>query len=264
MIDVPAIAALFDRVASSYETVGPPFFDHFGALLVDRAAIDRGSRVLDLAAGSGAVSLPALAATGPTGSLLAMDVSAAMVDRLGQRLAATGHPDASAVVGDIRRVGEPPASADVVCCGFALFFLPDPPAALRHWREILCPGGRLAVSTWGRGDQVFEALRSEVAALGVDSRPLSQPYDDGPALLLALRRAGLADIRLSTVSLDVVLAGVSEVLRWCRTHGARGWLDQLDASQTARLTSALSARWPGEGPMTWQAHLAVGTRTTEA
>lgn len=257
-----AVAALFDTVAPTYETVGPPFFDHFGALLVEHAGVGPGERVLDLAAGTGAVSLPALAMTGSTGTLLAVDLAAGMVSRLGARLVNSGHTRAEAVVGDVTdvpRLGVADASVDVVLCGFALFFLPDPPAALAAWRRALAPGGRLAVSTWGREDEVFGLLRDEVGRLGVDSRPGGEAYDDAGTLRLALRQAGLTDVRVVTVSLDLVLADVTELLSWGRTHGVRGWLDQLDEGQHAQLVSALTRRWPREVPMTWQAHLAVGT-----
>lgn len=94
------VAALFDAVAPVYETVGPPFFDHFGPLLVEHAGVRSGDRVLDLAAGSGAVAVPALAMAGPSGSLLAVDVAPGMVERLAARLSATGHPAACAELGD--------------------------------------------------------------------------------------------------------------------------------------------------------------------
>lgn len=255
------VAALFDRVATTYETVGPPFFDHFGPLLVEHAGVRRGDRVLDLAAGSGAVSIPALAVVGGTGSLLAVDLAAGMVDRLSARLQASGHRDAHAVVDDIAALDVPPSSVDVALCGFALFFLPDPPAALRSWVPLLRPGGRLAVSTWGREDEVFGVLRDEVRALGVDSRPRGQAFDDSAVLRHSLQQCGLVGVEVVSVSLDLVLADVDELLRWARTHGVRGWLDQLDQPQTARLRAALVQRWPGTVPMTWQAHLGGGQTT---
>lgn len=79
------VAQLFDAVAVSHETVGPPFFDHFGALLVDHVGVSPGDRVLDLAAGSGSVSIPALSACGPEGSLVAHDLSELMVDGVAGR-----------------------------------------------------------------------------------------------------------------------------------------------------------------------------------
>lgn len=254
------VAALFDTVAEDYETVGPAFFDHFGALLVEHTGVRRGDRVLDLAAGSGAVTVPALAATGPQGALLAVDLADGMVRRLSDRLRASGHPDARAVVGDVAALPASPEPFDVVLCGFALFFLADPPAALRSWTQVLRPGGRLGLSTWAREDEVFGALRELVGALGVDTRARGEAFDDVAVLRRTLVAAGLADVSVSTVTSDLVLSDVDELLRWAGTHGARAWLGQLDPARTARLRAGLRERWPGSVPMTWQAHLASGCR----
>lgn len=254
------VAAIFDRVASFYETVGPPFFDHFGTLLVEHAGVRPGDRVLDLASGSGSVSLPALAAAGERGTLLAVDLAPGMVDRLAARLEQLGARDARAVAADISDLQLTPDTFDAVLCGFALFFLPDPPTALRSWVRLLSTGGTLAVSTWGREDRVFTALRDEVGALGVESRPKGQAYDDPAVLASELRAAGLSAVEVTTVSVAVPLHDVDELLRWGATHGVRGWLDQLDPGRLARLRSSLVRRWPGEVVMTWQAHLAVGRR----
>lgn len=257
------VAAVFDRVSATYETVGPPFFDHFGRLLVEHAGVRPGDRVLDLASGSGAVALPALAVAGDRGSLLAVDLAPGMVDRLAGRLGELEPRDARAVVGDIADPAGLRLSADsfdVVLCGFALFFLPDPPAALAGWVRLLRTGGTLAVSTWGRVDQVFGVLRDEIGALGVDTRPQGEAYDAPAVLAAQLRAVGLASVEVTTISVDVPLADVDELLRWGATHGVRGWLDQLDADRTARLRASLTARWPGAVVMNWQAHLAVGRR----
>ena len=155
------VAALFDAVAPVYETVGPPFFDHFGALLVEYAGVRRGDRVLDLAAGSGAVAVPALATAGPSGSLLAVDVAPGMVERLADRLSSTGHPAARAELGDAAGLEVDAGSFDVALCGFALFFLPMPVSALRAWRRAVRgrrhAGRRLA----GRGGRAAAANRPE-------------------------------------------------------------------------------------------------------
>lgn len=254
------IAALFDAVADVYETTGPVFFDHFGGLLVEHAGVRRSDRVLDLAAGSGAVSVPALAAAGPQGSLLAVDVSPAMVRRLSARLETTGHPHARAVVGDIGSLGPATGPVDVVLCGFALFFLPEPHAALQSWIALLRPGGRLAVSTWGREDPVFAALRADLADLGVDTTRRTETYDDAASLRTALEAVGLQEASVLSVELDLRLRDVDELLEWASTHGAWGWLQQLDGLRTARLRASLTERCPGPVLMTWQAHLASAAR----
>jgi len=254
------VAALFDAVAPVYETVGPPFFDHFGALLVEQAAVGRGDRVLDLAAGTGAVAVPALAAVGASGSLLALDLAPGMVERLAARLSSTDHPAAMAVVGDAASPDVAPGSFDVALCGFALFFLPDPVAALRAWRQAVRPGGTVAVSTWGREDEVFGALRDALAELGVESRPRGEAFDDPAVLVGALADAGLTEVTVSTLALDLQLPDVDVLLQWAGTHGGRAWTAQLDHAGLIRLARRLRERWPGEVRMTWHAHLAVGTR----
>lgn len=254
------VAALFDAVAPVYETVGPPFFDHFGALLVEHAGVRRDDRVLDLAAGSGAVAVSALAAAGHSGSLLAVDVAPGMVDRLAACLTATGHPAARAELGDAAGLEVESGSFDVALCGFALFFLPEPVSALRAWRQAVRLGGTVAVSTWGREDTVFGALRDALVDLGVESRQRGEAFDDPAVLAGALSAAGLAEVAVSTVALDLRLPDVDALLQWTGTHGGRAWLAQLDEQGRARLARRLRERWPGEVVMTWQAHLAAGTR----
>lgn len=104
------------------------------------------------------------------------------------------------------------------------------PSALRAWRQAVRPGGTVAVSTWGREDEVFGALRD-----------------------------ALAEVAVSTVVLDLRLPDVDALLQWAGTHGGRAWLAQLDAEGRARLARRLRERWPGELVMTWHAHLAAGT-----
>ncbi len=60
------VAGLFDRVASTYDRVGPRFFSHFGRRLVELAQIPSGADVLDVAAGRGAVLYPAADKSIPT------------------------------------------------------------------------------------------------------------------------------------------------------------------------------------------------------
>jgi 16S rRNA A1518/A1519 N6-dimethyltransferase RsmA/KsgA/DIM1 with predicted DNA glycosylase/AP lyase activity len=74
-------AELFNRAAAQYDE-SPPFFRILGARLVDFAELPTSSSVLDIGAGKGAVTLPALAAVGPTGTVTALEVAGQMVDFL--------------------------------------------------------------------------------------------------------------------------------------------------------------------------------------
>lgn len=201
------VAAVFDRVATTYETVGPPFFDHFGALLVQHVGIAAGDRVVDLASGSGAGDDTGTGGNGPTGSLLAMDLSMGVVARLAGLLADTGHRDARAVLGDI---------AD--------------PGSLGHWVRALVPEGRLGVSTSGSGG------RRHVRPAPRDRRT-RRPHPSP--------RRGPQQVHIVTVSLDLVLADVDELLRWSRIGSGAG-----STSSTTTGPQRSTLRWSGAGPAT--------------
>jgi SAM-dependent methyltransferase len=101
--------------------------------------------VLDLGCGTGSLSLLA-AERGHR--VTGVDRSPNMVDLARAKLAGR---DAVFLVGD---AAEPPVGEerfDVVLVRHVLWALPDPGRALRHWRELLRPGGRLVLieGVWG-------------------------------------------------------------------------------------------------------------------
>jgi ubiquinone/menaquinone biosynthesis C-methylase UbiE len=110
----------------------------------------RASDVLDLGCGTGSLSLLA-AEQGHR--VTGVDASPAMVDRARAKLAGR---DAAFLVGD---AAAPPVGEqrfDVVLVRHVLWALPDPGRALRHWRGLLRPGGRLVLieGVWGTATPV--------------------------------------------------------------------------------------------------------------
>ena len=89
-------------------------------LLVERAGVDAGSRVLDLCTGTGAVALRAQQATGPRGLVVGLDLSGGMI-RKAQQNASVMHLESIAfVVGDAARLPFATASFDAVSCSHAV------------------------------------------------------------------------------------------------------------------------------------------------
>ena len=74
MTDTAAVLRLFDELAGEYDQ-HIPFFAPFGRDLVAWCGLRPGQRVLDIAAGRGAVTGPAAQAVGPRGAVLAIDGS---------------------------------------------------------------------------------------------------------------------------------------------------------------------------------------------
>jgi len=85
---VQQVAQLFDLVAPTYDQVGVDMFVPIAQRLVQLLAPQAGENAVDLGCGRGAVTLPLAEAVGPSGTVLAGDVSTAMVEATRQ---ATAH-----------------------------------------------------------------------------------------------------------------------------------------------------------------------------
>ncbi len=111
------------------------------------------ARVLDVGAGTGALSLLA-AELGHR--VTALDLSEGML-AVAERKARERALEIELVVGS---ASEPPRGPfDVAMERHVLWTLPDPEAALRAWREVMGPGGRLVLfeGTWGGGGPMRRA-----------------------------------------------------------------------------------------------------------
>jgi SAM-dependent methyltransferase len=143
-----------------------------------------GTTVLDLGCGTGR-AVPALRrAVGPGGRVVAIDVTAEML----QTASAAGRgADADLVVADVHRLPLGDGCVDAIHAQGILPHLADPAAALAEWRRVACPGARLAV---------FHAI-GRVALAAIHQRT---PSDDD---VLARERLGRL-LRESGWTLDSV------------------------------------------------------------
>jgi SAM-dependent methyltransferase len=107
--------------------------------LLEHAAVQPGERVLDVACGTGSVTLPAAWAVGPEGHVLATDISEAMV----RRTAEEAWREGVGWVETRRANAEDPVGSDgtfdVVLCALGLMYVPDPVRALAAMRRALRP-----------------------------------------------------------------------------------------------------------------------------
>ncbi len=146
--DLSRIVATYTAAADHFDTL--PFWHHFGRRTVDLLALQPGTRVLDLCCGTGASALPAAERVGPTGCVLGVDLTPALVDLARSVAAARGLSQARFEVGDVSTMNVATGSVDAVVSVFGLFFLDDMAGTLRRAWSWLAPGGQLAVTVWGR------------------------------------------------------------------------------------------------------------------
>ena len=172
--------------------------------LLELAALAPGERVLDVACGTGLVTFPAASAVGPTGAVLATDLSEAMVSTLAQEAVRRGLTQVAAQRMDAEALDVADASFDAVLCALGLMYVPDPVQALREFRRALRPGGRMVAAVWGARKhcgwaEIFPIVDRRVAS---EVCPMFFQLGTGEALAAAAQAAGFGDIsshRLSTV-----------------------------------------------------------------
>ncbi|TVT61476.1 class I SAM-dependent methyltransferase [Amycolatopsis rhizosphaerae] len=142
-------------------------------LLIRMGGVRPGHSVLDFGTGLGDPALTAADVTGPTGRVVGVDLSPAMIELA--RTRAAGRDGVEFVVGDADAA---PGGQDVVLSRWALPLTGDPEATARALRAALVPGGVLAAAVWGRPPSV------PMIALGfatvADHLALDPPPPGGP------------------------------------------------------------------------------------
>ena len=110
----------------------------------DRSGARAGQRLLDVGCGCGDAAINYADRLGPTGGIVGIDASAAMVDAARTRARSLAC-EARFIVGDAHALPEPDASFDIVRAERTLQWLARPDRAVAEMVRVLRPGGRLAL-----------------------------------------------------------------------------------------------------------------------
>ncbi len=155
------------------------------AKAIDTAGIGRGTRVLDLGAGTGNASLEA-ARRGA--DVLAVEPAARLLEVCRERAAREGLAIATKA-GDAGHIPVDDASVDVLVSVFAVIFAPDPEVAADEMLRVVRPGGRVVVTAWtpqGPISQAGKILREAMSALDPSGATRAAPAWGDPAWVRAL------------------------------------------------------------------------------
>lgn len=244
----------WDRAAAGYDAWWEEPLAAARAEVQRCAVLTPGRRVLDVACGTGSVSLAAAQIVGPGGRVVGVDLSDRMVEAA--RGSATDSQIANATFArmDAEALALPDDSFDIAICAFGLMYMPDPECALREMWRVLRPGGRLALAVWGERARCgwsacFEIIDREVAT---EVCPLFFRLGQNGALERACTGAGfdvLESRRMVTTlhyasadeACDAVLIGGPVALAWSRLDPA------ARARVRQRYVEALSPWRDGEG-----------------
>jgi SAM-dependent methyltransferase len=233
----PASSAIFDATAEGYEATMAPSLRPVAAEVVRRAALQPGERVLDVGCGTG---IAAAAAHAAGAEVVGLDGAAGMI-----AIARRQVPGVDFRVGDFNALPFEDSSFEAVISSHALLFADDPVAALREWRRVCRPGGRLSLSVPGPAGLTPSALYVEIYRRhGLDATfaypPVTAPADWA-------REAGWTDAAVDQdPTVSIRLPDADAIATWRRT-GSRGaatvgWSEE----QHAALTDDMLAITPQE------------------
>lgn len=211
------IRAGWDRVAPGFdEHVTPPNIA-LGDTLLRRHGVTAGMRVLDVAAGSGALAIPA-ARLGA--QVLATDISPAMIERLAARAGGEGLTNLEACVMDGHALDLDDDMFDLSVSQHGVSLFPDMARGLREMARVTRPGGRVLVVAVGPLPQAefltffFGAVRAAVpgfTGLPTDPPPLPFQVADPIQLRAKLAGAGLTDVRVERAVWDMPVRSASHL-----------------------------------------------------
>ena len=115
-------------------------------VIIERARVARGMRVLDAGCGPGRVTIPLAKHVGPQGQVVALDIQPGMLARLAERLVEHGVTNVSTVHGGLGEGVLGTAQFDRAIMVTVLGEIPDRVAALREIYAALKPGGLLSIT----------------------------------------------------------------------------------------------------------------------
>lgn len=194
-------ASAWESLAPRYDKTVTPTHIALGDASLRRAGLSSGMRFLDVAAGSGALSIPA-ARLGAR--VLAIDHSPAMLRLLEERAGGEGL-DVETRVMDGQELDLDDDSYDMVGSQFGVMLFPDMPSGVREMARVVRPGGRVLMTTLGDPRMVeffvffmraIQTVRPDFTGPSLDPPPLPFQLQDPERLRRELAAAGLESIQI--------------------------------------------------------------------
>lgn len=221
--------------------------------MLDMARVGPGSRVLDIAAGAGEQTLVAARRVGAKGSVLATDISPAIL----QYAMAAAHSAGLENISTLELDGErhdslPPASFDAAVSRVGLIYFPDQQRALNGIRQALREGGRFAAMVYSTPDRnAFFSIPVGIIRRRANLPP-PLPGQPGPfslgaqgVLARTLEAAGFREVEVHRVDSPVILPAAADCVRFEREsfgalHQMMAGLDDVQRQETwAEIEQAL-------------------------
>jgi ubiquinone/menaquinone biosynthesis C-methylase UbiE len=196
--------AAWDNIAPGYDRTNTPTQLWLANESLHRAALRPGMRVLDVAAGSGALSIPAARLSA---QVLATDLSPVMLEHLNVRARKEGLSIETCVM-DGHALELEDNTFDIVGSQFGVMLFPDMPRGISEMARVTKPGGRVLMNVYGDHHKIeffgffVGAIQSVIPSFeGPPMDPLPLPFQlQDPERL----RQEFAKARLKAISVETI------------------------------------------------------------
>ncbi len=216
----------WQEAAEAWHRWGPTLHQWLGEatnVMLDMAGVLEGQRVLDVAAGAGEQTIVTAQRVGPTGSVLATDISSNILDFAQQAARHIGLKNVETKVVDGENLELPENYFDAVISRVGLIYFPDQHKALTGMKRVLKSGGRVAAITYStpENNKFFSVPVSIIRRRANLPPPL--PGQPGPfslgspgVLEAAYQKAGFRDIQIRLVPSPLRMPSAAECVRFER------------------------------------------------
>jgi len=211
--------AAWDSIAVGYDEFVTPTHMWLASEGLRRAGLRSGMRFLDVAAGSGALSIPA-ARLGA--QILAVDLSSIMLERLKARAHQEGLKLETRVM-DGHALELKENTFDISGSQFGVMLFPDMPRGISELARVTKPGGRVLMNVYGDPHKIeffgffVSAIQSVIPSFeGSPMDPLPLPFQlqDPERLRQEFAKAGLKNISVETITEKLEFQSGKQLWDW--------------------------------------------------
>ena len=266
--------AAWDEIAAGYDQFVTPSHIGLAEEALRMVGLRAGMRFLDVAAGTGALSIPA-AQLGA--QVIATDISPTMVAHLNERVREDGLDNIQGRVMDAHALDLEDDSFDISASQYGVMLLPDLPRALGEMVRVTRPGGRVLVIAFGPPRQVeflsffLGALKTVIPGfkgLPMDPPPLPFQLADPKKFQQEMEKAGVQDLKIETIQEELAFQSAVQLWDWV-THShpiGAGLVADLTEAQVLNVQKVLEdmlRRRAGDSSsavLTNAAHIGIGIK----